>query len=162
MTAEDARFALLQIELNAIQSAIRGLDMITFQIKGWCVTASLAIGGFAVAYHKPALLLIGAGAVVGFFITNCQFMGIQRAFINKNTLIDSELRAGILEFLKDGGSLKITGTAIPMWMTRRGSSTRETAISWYLIFLSEARKPNVFGLYAFILACLLTEALVLS
>lgn len=161
MTEEDARFTLLQIELNVIQSAIRSLDTIMFQIRGWCVTASLAIGGFAVAYHKPGLLLIGAGAVAGFFLTNCQFMGIQRAFINKNATINSELKAGILEFLKDGGSLEITGTAIPLWRTR-GPSARERAVSWYFIFLFEARRPNMFGLYLFIMVCLLTEALILS
>ena len=38
MTEEDARLALLQTELNAIQNAITGLDVIIFQIKGWCVT----------------------------------------------------------------------------------------------------------------------------
>jgi hypothetical protein len=161
MTEEDARFTLLQIELNAIQSAIRSLDTIMFQIRGWCVTAALAIGGFAVAYHKPGLLLIGAGAVAGFFLTNCQFMGIQRAFIKKNATINSELKAGILEFLKDGGSLEITGTAIPLWGTR-GSSVRERAVSWYFLFLFEARRPNMFGLYLFLMVCLLTEALILS
>lgn len=61
MTEEEARLALLQTGLQAIQSAIRSLDTITFQIKGWCVTTALAIGGFAAAYHKPALLLVGAG-----------------------------------------------------------------------------------------------------
>lgn len=161
MTEEDARFTLLQIELNAIQSAIRSLDTIMFQIRGWCVTASLAIGGFAVAYHKSGLLLIGAGAVSGFFLTNCQFMGIQRAFINKNAVIDSELKSGILNFLKDGGVLGVTGTAIPMWRAT-GSSAREKALAWYFVFLSEARRPNMFGLYLFIMVCLLTEALILA
>jgi hypothetical protein len=55
MTEEDARLALLQVELNGIQSSIRSLDTIDFQIKGWCVTTGLAVGGFAVAYKKPAL-----------------------------------------------------------------------------------------------------------
>ena len=161
MTEEDARFTLLQIELNAIQSAIRGFDTILFQIKGWCVTTALAIGGFAVVYHKPALLLIGIGAVAGFFIMNCQFIGIQRVFIDKNKLIDSELRGGILKFLKDGGSLKITGTAIPVPESRK-SSAREVALSWYSVFLFEARRPSTFSLYLLILICLLTEALLLS
>jgi hypothetical protein len=161
MTEEDARFTLLQIELNAIQSAIRGFDAILFQIKGWCVTTALAIGGFAVVYHKPALLLIGIGAVVGFFIMNCQFIGIQRVFINKNNLIDSELRSGILEFLKTGGSLKITGTAIPVPGSQK-LSAREVAAAWYSVFLFEARRPSTFSLYLLILVCLLTEALLLS
>ena len=73
MTEEDARLALLQTELNAIQSGIRSMDSILFQIKGWCVTSSLAIGGFAVAYRRPALLIVGAGAVLGFYLVTCQF-----------------------------------------------------------------------------------------
>jgi hypothetical protein len=77
---EEARLALLQTELNSIQNSIRGLDAITFQIKGWCVTTCLAVGGFAIAYHKPALLLIGEAAALGFFMINCQFKMIQRPF----------------------------------------------------------------------------------
>ena len=152
MTEEDARFTLLQIELNSIQSAIRGFDTILFQIKGWCVTTALAIGGFAVVYHKPALLLIGMGAVVGFFIMNCQFIGIERVFINKNKLIDSELRAwNPREFLKTGGSQDDrTGTPVP---GSRKQSAREVAIAWYSVFLFEARKPSTFSLYLLILAC---------
>jgi hypothetical protein len=112
-------------------------------------------------YHKPALLLIGIGAVVGFFIMNCQFIGIQRVFINKNKLIDSELRAGILEFLKTNGSLKITGTAIPVPESHK-LSAREVVVAWYSVFLFEARRPSTFSLYLLILVCLLTEALLLS
>jgi hypothetical protein len=52
---QDARLALLQTELNNIQSSIRALDTTILQIKGWCVTASLAIGGFAVT-RQGALL----------------------------------------------------------------------------------------------------------
>lgn len=160
LTEEDARFNLLQIELNAIQSAIRNFDTIAFQIKGWCVTASLAIGGFAVAYHKPALILIGAGAIIGFFLVDCQFRTIQRAFIRKNAVIDSELQAGIMEMLKDGGSLQIVGTGIPMWRSR-DPSRQERVASFFAGLLAEGRMPNTFGLYLFILVCLLTEALLL-
>jgi hypothetical protein len=162
MTEEDARFALLQTELNAIQSAIRGIDTIVFQIKGWCVTASLAIGGFAVAYNKPALLLIGGGAVVGFFIVNCQFKGIQRVFIDKNVSIDSALRAAdIMDFLKDGNSPKIVGTALPVWKSR-ASSSRERMRRYLAVLRTEGLLPNTFSLYLFILVCLVTEALLLS
>jgi hypothetical protein len=88
VTEEDAKLTLLQTELNGIQAAIRSLDAIDFQIKGWCVTTGLAIGGFAVAYKKPALLLVGMAAVIGFYLVNCQFKSIQRAFIRRNSRID--------------------------------------------------------------------------
>jgi hypothetical protein len=162
MTEEDARLALLQTELQAIQTAIRSLDAITFQIKGWCVTTALAIGGFAAAYHKPALLLVGAGAIIGFWIVNCQYKLVQRAFINRNHAIDSELKkVGIAEVLRGGGSLQIVGTARPEW---RG---RDSSVLWrarvhFSELLSEARLPHTFGLYLFILACLTAEAIILA
>jgi hypothetical protein len=157
MTEEDARFELLKIELNALQSAIRNLDNIAFQIKGWCVTAALAIGGFAAAYRKPQLLFIGLAASVGFLLVNCQFKAIQRGFIDKNRELDAELRAGIMELLKDGGKLQIVGTAIPAWTNRRSLGR-----SFFRGLLHELRMPNTFVLYLFILACLTAEAIVLT
>lgn len=163
MTEEDARLALLQTELNAIQSAIRGLDVIVFQIKGWCVTTSLAVGGFAVAYHKPALLLVGAGAILGFYLVNCQFKLAQRVFITRNYAIDSELKtAGIMEVLKGNGSLQIVGTAAPAWRRRRDSSLSGRSRHYLSILLSEGRLPSTFGLYLFIIVCLAVEAAILS
>jgi hypothetical protein len=80
MEEEEVRLALLQAELNSIQTSIRNHDSTTFQIKGWCVTTSLAVGGFAIAYHNPALLWVGGGAVVGFFMVNCHVKMFQRRF----------------------------------------------------------------------------------
>ncbi|HEY7145855.1 MAG TPA: hypothetical protein VH637_16565 [Streptosporangiaceae bacterium] len=161
MTEEDARLALLQCELQAIQNAIRGLDAVTFQIKGWCVTAGLAIGGFAAAYHKPALLVVGAGAVVGFCLVNCQFKLVQRAFIDRNRAIDSELRAtGIMEVLKGAGSLPIVGTAMPTWKKRAFAKSGRP--DHFSAILAELRLPHTFGLYLFVLACLALEALILA
>jgi hypothetical protein len=160
MQEEDARLALLQTELNAIQAAIRGLDTIVFQIKGWCVTASLAIGGFAVAYHRPALLTVGAAAVVGFCLVNCQFKTFQRAFINRNMLIDAELRrVGVMEVLKGAGSIDIVGTA-PIAPTLQKTSDPQVNRALRAIW-NEARMPHTFGLYLFIVVCLGVEALVL-
>lgn len=163
MTEEDARLALLQTELQAIQSAIRALDTITFQIKGWCVTTSLAVGGFAVAYRKPALLLIGGAAVVGFYLVNCQFKYIQRTFIDRNYEIDSEIKkTGLIEFLRGNGSLQVVGTAAPIWKKRNlPSSWLERVRDNLLDLLSEGLLPNTFGLYLFILVCLTVEAIIL-
>ena len=163
MTEEDARLALLQTELQAIQNAIRALDTITFQIKGWCVTTALAAGGFAVAYHKPALLLVGSAAVVGFYLVNCQFKHIQRNFIDRNYNIDSELRkTGVIEFLRGNGSLQVVGTAAPLWRKHSPSSSWFQRVRHHLLdLLSEGILPNTFGLYLFILACLAVEAIIL-
>jgi hypothetical protein len=163
MTEEDARLALLQTELQAIQNAIRALDTITFQIKGWCVTTALAVGGFAVAYHKPALLLVGGAAVVGFYLVNCQFKYIQRNFIDRNYEIDSALRkTGVIEFLRGKGSLQVVGTAAPIWSKRSLSPSWFQRVRHHLLdLLSEGILPNTFGLYLFILVCLAVEAIIL-
>ena len=162
MTEEDARLALLQTELDGIQSAIRSLDTIDFQIKGWCVTTGLAVGGFAVAYKKPELLFIGMAATIGFFLVNCQFKGIQRAFIRKNSIIHGELEtSGIMQFLKGSGSLNVLGTSRPQWSDPTASSWIARAGSEVTRVLHEARLPNTFSLYLFIFVCLAAESWIL-
>jgi hypothetical protein len=163
ITEEEARLALLQAELAAIQGAIRGLDGTDFQIKGWCVTASLAIGGFAAAYHKAALLVVAFGAVGGFYLVNWQFKAIQRVFIRRNHEIDDELRKiGIIAFLKGAGNLEIVGTAAPQWDRNFGGQWRDRARREFFKLLHELISPNVFGLYLFILTCLIAEVVILS
>jgi hypothetical protein len=162
VTEDDARLVLLQTELNAVQSAIRGLDTVLFQIKGWCVTAALAIGGFAVAYRKPGLLIVGMGAVIGFFLVNCQFKMIQRTFIERNQALDSELKTtGIMQVLKGAGTIDIVGTAAPQW-SDVGSSFRRRIIRNLPAFWFEARLPDTFSIYLFILVCLTVEAIILQ
>jgi hypothetical protein len=152
----DARLALLQTEINVIHDGIRYLDAITFQIKGWCVTASLAIGGFAVAYHLPALLLVGAVAVPGFFLIDCQFRVYSHDNYDRNRAIDAELRkVGIMQLLRDESNFYITGTAIPPPSNPPSLRARAKQL---LRIVSE---PQTFGLYLFILVCLGIEALVL-
>ena len=161
MTEEEARLALLQTELNAIQSAIRNLDTTMFQIKGWCVTASLAIGGFAVVYRKPALLVVGIGAVIGFYLVDCQYKLVQRAFITRNKIVDAELKTtGIMQVLKGTGSIDIVGTTVFEWRHSQGPYARRVKL--YLADLwPEARSPSVFGLYLFILVSLIVELVIL-
>ena len=161
MTEEDARLALLQTELSGIQGAIRGLDQILFQIKGWCVTVSLAIGGVAVAYHRPSLLIVGFGAVVGFYLINCQFAAVQRTFIERNFDLDIELRTvGILQVLKGAGNFDIVGTAAATIETR--GLNYKAHIRYGLPRLwREALGPAAFSLYAFIIVCLAVEAILL-
>jgi hypothetical protein len=162
VTEEDARLSLLIAELGAIQTAIRSFDTIDFQIKGWCVTASLAIGGVAVAYRRPELLLVGAAAVLGFFLLDCQFKQIQRVFIDRNHSIDKALRAGsVVRFLEREDGMVVTGTAIPVWqMLPRGSKLRFERNLLRAIF-QEARLPNTYSLYLLIALCLTAEAAVL-
>lgn len=104
MKEEDARLALLLAELNALQNHLRDSDTRIFQIKGWCVTTAVAIGGFAVAYHQPALLAVGAGAVISFFLVNCQFRYYWRLIDKRNRALDDYLkRTGISGCRCSGG-----------------------------------------------------------
>ncbi len=93
MTEPEARLALLQTELSGLQESIRSLDNTMFQIKGWCVTASLAIGGFAAGY--------------------------------------------------------------------RGLGYSERIAVVFPAFIREARTPNTFSIYLFIVVCLLIEMIIL-
>jgi hypothetical protein len=161
MTEAEARLALLQAELSGLQDSIRNLDNTMFQIKGWCVTASLAIGGVAVAYHRPALLVVGLGAVIGFYLVNCQFKMLQRAFIDRNLALDEELKTtGIMGVIKGAGSFDIVGTAIPGFKgAGLGYSERIAVV--FPAFVREARAPNTFSIYLFIAVCLLIEMVIL-
>ena len=113
MDEQAARLALLQAELGAIQDAIRGLDTITFQIKGWSVTVATAISGFAVSPKRPALLALAAVAVLEFWLINAQFKLYQRAFIDRNKSIHREVGGGgLMDSLRGSGPLLITGAPV--------------------------------------------------
>lgn len=162
MTEEEARMELLKTELNAVQSSIQSFDTIIFQIKGWCVTAALTIGGFAVSGHAPALTLVGIAAIIGFFLTNCQFKTIQRKFINRNAALAEEVSSvGIMQVLRGAGTLKITGAAVPEFRRRAGLSLRDSVRSSFYEIGYEATLANTFSLYLFLFACLAVEAIVL-
>jgi hypothetical protein len=162
MTEEDARLSLLATELTTIQTTIRALDAIDFQIKGWSVTASLAIGGVALTYHRPALIIVGIGALIGFFLLNCQNKYIQRNFINRNYEIDSALKSmGVMPFLNGAGAVQVLGTAAPDWKISKGGKLRFERWT-YSGILREARLPMTYSPYLFILACLIAEAIILA
>jgi hypothetical protein len=152
MTEEDARLALLQTELSAIQSSIISFDSITFQIKGWCVTVALAVGGSAIVSRQPALIPLGLAAVIGFLALNCQFKVLQRMFIRRYDALDAAIKEmGIVEFLQGQGSIGITGTFVPNFNYNFASSL------W-----NEARQPNTFTLHLFVFAALTIEAIILA
>jgi hypothetical protein len=161
MEEEDARLALLIAELGAIQSQIQAADSRIFQIKGWCVTTSLAIGGFAAAYHRPSLLIVGAGSVLGFYLINCQFRYYWRLADEHNRTIDAELkRAGIMTVLKGKAKFEVVGTGTVRTLAFKASAGGRTR-RYTQRLLHEAFLPNTFGLYVFILFCFTLEALVL-
>jgi hypothetical protein len=152
---------LLKIELQGIQSSIQSLDGIVFQIKGWCVSAALAIGGFAVSTQTPGLTIIGLIAIIGFFFINAQFKVIQRAFIKRGAALDAELKSvGIMRILRGAGNFEIVGTAIPS-LSQPGASSLGRVRFVLSGIWHEARLANTFSLYLFLFAALAVEAVIL-
>lgn len=161
MEEEEARLALLQTELNAIQASLRNYDSILLQIKGWCVTTALAAGGFAIAYNKPALIFVGIGAVLGFFMINCQFRMFQRRTNGRNLRIDSELKnVGIMQVLKGASSFDIIGTAIEEPIPS-DAPFFERIRQGLPDFWFEVRRASNLSLYLFVGLCLLIELIIL-
>jgi hypothetical protein len=162
MEEQEARLALLQTELNSLRDSIKSFDSINFQIKGWCVTTSLAVGGFAIAYRKPGLLIVGIAAVIGFFLVNCQFKMSQRKPLDRLEEIDSELRnTGIMQVLKGAGNIEIVGTALPGNSLGRDASISARVRKGLPDFWFEVRRVNTFSLYLFIGFCMVAEAVIL-
>jgi len=92
---------------------------------------------------------------------NCQFKMIQRTFIERNKLLDSELKTtGIMQVLKGAGSIDIVGTAMLPW-DDMDDSLRRRVIARLPAFWFEARLPDTFSIYLFILVCLMAEAIIL-
>jgi hypothetical protein len=122
----------------------------------------LAIGGFAASTHTPALALIGLAAVVGFYLLDCQFKAIQRAFIRRNHEIDAELKSvGIMQFLRGAGNFEVVGTAVPDFALP-GLKYRQKIRFFLLGIWHEARMPNTFTLYIFLVFCLAVEAIIIA
>jgi hypothetical protein len=157
-----ARLALLQTELTAIETAIRSLDTIGFQIKGWAVTAALAIGGFAITEHKRTLLLVGAAATIGFWLVDCQFKAIQRPFIRRNRALADQLRnSDITGILAGHGKVKVLGVP-DIYEGRTDKWAFANIIRYARSIRDAAIAPTVFVLYVFILLAMALEALLLS
>jgi hypothetical protein len=162
MNQEDAMLGLLQTELTSIQAGIRGLDTILFQIKGWCVTATLTLAGFAATgQHRGVLLFVGVGAVVGFWLLDCQFKSIQREFITKNLALARDLeQLGVMAVLNRTGGNAI-GPA-HLQPAPVGRPMKDTVVWHARTLWREARSPMTWSLYLFVLVCLGIEGLALA
>lgn len=160
MELEQARLALLQSELSALQGTIRGLDSILFQIKGWTVTAALAIAGITVTSGQRALLLVGGAAVLGFWLVECQFKTVQRIYILRNRQMTKTLAAiGVIELLRDESHHTIGPAAGPSPHDIEDRRTRY--VNYARSLWHEAASPATFSLYLFIVVCLGIEGILI-
>jgi hypothetical protein len=159
MTEEDVRLALLLAELNTVQNQLRNRDSQIFQIKGWCVTTSLAVSGFAIAYHRPELLAVGAGTVLGFYLLDCQFRYYWRRADRHNRALDAHLkRIGLMNAVQGNGEINIVGTAAEH-LSEASPITGNRFQQYSGRIAHEAVRPATFAIYLFILICLGLEAI---
>jgi hypothetical protein len=152
MTPSEAIMELLKLELQAIQSGIRGLDTILFQIKGWCVTVTVAIAGFALANDRAKLLFLGLAVVVAFWLVDAHYKSVQRVFINRDREIQSKLEGKDPLVVLESYTLKVPGLA-PGFAFKGSSEIRG--------LVREALNLITAGLYVLVAAALGIEALIL-
>ena len=84
MDEAEARFELLKGEIEAVRSGIRSLDEVLVQVKSWCVTVTSAVAVAAVTVDVPAILWVGVGAAIVFWLVEAQFKSVQRTFIERD------------------------------------------------------------------------------
>ena len=145
MDETEAKFELLKVEMASIQAGIRGADTILIQIKGWCVTLSVALVGIVLSGQSARLLIVGAGAAVGFWLIEAQYRPIQRVFIDRDIAIETALtQTDPLEALNVGALT-----------TPRPASSLVAGMALRLRLKSlkrEAFLPLTFGVYLLIVA----------
>lgn len=159
MDEDAARLELLKIELQSIQTGIRSLDTTLFQIKGWCVTVVVAVAGFALSNNNAALLLIGFGAIMSFWLIDAHHKALQRVFIERNLLIENEFaKSDVSEALN---RMRVLGTSLAFVDAHELGELRrfKKRIS---DVASEARRPLTFGIYLFLAALLVLQALIIT
>jgi len=140
-----ARFELLKQELDHVDSGIRGFDSILFQVKGWCVTATVAIAGVALTTRQVAVLVIALGAIGGFWLMDGLYKAMQRLFIDRNREIEQALSEGTLAEVLRSGRLRIPGLAGQFGAA--ATTTPDTVKRRFSGLLRELRGPLLYGLY---------------
>jgi|tagenome__1003787_1003787.scaffolds.fasta_scaffold20802608_2 hypothetical protein len=160
MDLPQVRLSLLQSELSALESAIRAFDSMSFQVKGWCVTVSLAIAGLAASGHR-GLLAIGVAAVLGFWLVDSQTRGVQRLFIDRSVLLRAALKTDGLEAFLDGTTSESSYGSPEIKLYKRDGSIIPDLAAYSRRVFHEAFLANTLGLYLFLFVSIGIEALVL-
>lgn len=152
-STEDARFELLKLELASIQSGIRGLDSILFQIKGWCVTVCVAIAGATIARGSAELLIASGGAVCGFWLVDANYKSIQRVFIDRDLQIERAVASRDPLSVLNSGALTVPGLA-SAFRTDDNMGTKGKMTLGLTRIHKEALLPITFGFYLMLLILL--------
>ena len=91
MDSDEARFALLLREMEAIQGGIQSMDSAMFKIKGWGITLAAAATGVAINSSRPAFLIIGLVSTLAFWFVDAYFKSIQRVYILRDLEVSRRL-----------------------------------------------------------------------
>ena len=148
MNEEAARFELLKQELDHLDSGIRSFDAILFQVKGWCVTATVAIASVAVTTSRASVLAVALGAILGFWLLDGLHKFLQRRFIDRNTDIEMALHAGTVADVLNSNLLRIPNLTGAF---ARNNDFRSRLSAW----MCELGRPLVYSLYLMLAALVL-------
>ena len=162
MDETEARFSLLQKEIEYIQQGIRAFDTVTFQVKGWCITVAGAIGGLAASQQQRAITTLALATTAAFWLVDAHYKSVQRTFLQYQAALERKLAGKeILDLLARGAVLVpnlsrgLLDHRHPV-KTNWGRTKREVALVW-----KEASRPLTYNLYVFVAACLVIEFIAL-
>jgi hypothetical protein len=143
----EARFDLLKSEREAIQAGIRNYDVLSFQIKGWCITIATAGSGVAISSHDRALVSVGLAATVCFYLVDAYFRSLQGVFIDRDDFIEAQLKRTSVEgALSDRDALHIPWLSHSFRLDPRLNWAGQTLKEMQLLAV-KAKDLITFGLY---------------
>ena len=90
--SDDLRFELLKHELSTIDEGVRTYDSMLTQIKGWSITAALAVSGTALALSNGRLVLLGIASTLAFLWIDAHHKTHERILIEGRARIEEILR----------------------------------------------------------------------
>ena len=113
-------------ELEMVQAIIARLAGYGAVIKNWCITVTTAVCGFAVAQHKPTVILLAYLPIIVFSILDAEYLRAERRYRavferlrgqDWNTMPAFDLRADVappVEFANVFGSWSILSFYLPV------------------------------------------------
>ena len=165
MEERDARLQLLLHEMGAIQDGIHKMDDVSLQIKGWCVTVTLALAAASVTTFSKGLPLIGLVAVATFWFVEAHFKLIANIYIERDQALEEALASPsqVLDAITSQ-QLRIPGLATKFRYPDGVDNWRQGFRYEITGAFKQAREPLVFFLYTLMMAflALVTGALHLA
>lgn len=148
-----ARLELVRLEIEQHQQAIRTLDTIMFQIKGWAVTVGLASAGLTLTLQRSAIAVLAIFATVAFLAIDAQRKSVQRRSIDRCLEIERVLMSSsLVDALQPQSGLVVPQLTHTFSGPKHGSRSPR--------FMRELARPPVFAIYVGVIVVLGLVALV--